>query len=202
MVFFLLAEDAGALLETVRSRAPTHRLAPIESAAMHDFLLSDKAAQEAGSLALYNERPLEFEALISLAGGSIGRALTLLNGTRRAPLMERRARVEELLTALSDRTTPDRLLLSLLSLGDKRDAVSADLAMLKLALRDLVLLSRAEGVTLLFFTEREAAAELSARFTATRLLAIADAAETATDALGANANVRLTIINLFNHLST
>ena len=198
VVFLLLAEDAGALLETVRSRAPIHRLQPIHHCMIRDFLLTNSA--EAAVLAA--EHPAELEALISLAAGSIGKALTLLDGEKRAPLMERRARTNALVACLADRTAPDSLLVALLSLGNTRDAVLADLAMLKLAMRDLLLFGCAEHATLLFYTEREAAAELATRFTATRILAIADALENATEALTANANVRLTIINLFNHLST
>ncbi len=198
VVFLLLAEDAGALLETVRSRAPIHRLQPIPHHMMRDFLLTSSA----DATVLATEQPAELEALISLAGGSIGKALDLLNGERRAPLMERRARTEALTACLADRTAPDKLLLALLSLGNTRDTVLADLAMLKLAMRDLLLLGCAESPSLLFYTEGELATELATRFTAARILAITGALEDATEALAANANVRLTIINLFNHLST
>ncbi len=201
VVFLLLAEDAGALLETVRSRAPTHRLQPIDPQTMRDFLQNDPVAREKGATALATERPLEFEALLSLAGGSIGRALTLFDSEKRTPLLERMARTEELVACLADRTAPDRLLLALLSLGSTRDALLADLSMLSLALRDLLLLGCTEGASLLFYTERERAAELAARFTAARILAISEAIDKATEALRANANVRLTVINLFNGLS-
>ena len=202
VVFLLLAEDAGALLETVRSRAPTHRLQPIDPQTMRDFLLNDPIARARGAAALAAERPPEFEALLSLAGGSIGLALTLCDSEKRAPLLERLARTEELLACLAERTAPDRLLLALFSLGNTRDALLSDLSMLSLALRDLLLLSRAEGAALLFYTERERAAELAARFTAARILSISDALDKAAEALRANANVRLTVINLFNRLST
>lgn len=202
VVFLLLSEDASALLETVRSRAPTHRLQPIDAETMRDFLLTDAAARAAGAPALAAEHPEELEALITLSAGSVGLALTLLSSEKRAPLMERRTRVSELISCLLDRTASDRLLLALLSLGTAREAVAADLAMLKLALRDLLVLNRAEHPALLFYTEREAAAELAARFTAAKILALTEEIEKATDALAANANVRLTVINLFNHLST
>lgn len=202
VIFLLLAEDAGILLETVRSRAPTHRLQPIDRKTMRDFLLTDPTARAAGAAALATEHPAEFEALISLAAGAIGGALTLLNGEKRAPLMERRARTEELISCLADRTAPDRLLLALLSLGNTRDAVLADLSMLELALRDLLLLGRTESPTLLFYTEGDAAAELAARFTTARILTITAALENAVEALNANGNVRLTMMHLFNQLST
>lgn len=201
-LFLLLAEDAGALLETVRSRAPTHRLQPIDRQTMRDFLLTDERARAAGAPALANGHPAEFEALISLAAGSIGTALTLLEAEKRAPLMERRARVEELINCLADRAAPDRLLLALFSLGTTRDAVLADLSMLGVALRDLLLLGRTEDPALLFYTEAETAAELATRFTASKILAVTAALDSATEALSANANVRLTVINLFNQLST
>ncbi|MBQ3064355.1 MAG: hypothetical protein IJC99_06115 [Clostridia bacterium] len=202
VVFLLLAEDSGALLETVRSRAPTHRLQPIDRETMRDFLLTDTAARAAGAAGLATERPAEFEALLSLAAGSIGKALLLLDGEKRAPLIERISRVSELVNCLLDRKAPDRLLLALQALGTARDAVHADLSMLQLALRDLLLLGRTEQAALLFYTDTDAAAELATRFTGAGIFALSAAVDSALEALAANANVRLTIINLFNQLCT
>ena len=66
---------------------------------------------------------------------------------------------------------------------------------------DLLLLGCSETVPLLFFTDRDAAIELSARFSATRLQSILEATEAALDALAVNANTRLTMIHYLGRLA-
>ena len=52
----------------------------------------------------------------------------------------------------------------------KRDAVCDILADLHLAVRDLVLLKRTEDIRTVFFTDRDAAADLADRFTSRALI--------------------------------
>ncbi len=200
VLFLLLAEDAGALLETVRSRAPIFRLQPIDRDTMREYLLTAPEAVAGGAPALLRERPEEFEALIALSGGSIGEALTLLDPKNRAPQMERRAHAAEALTLLAARTAQDKLLLLFQSFGSNREDMIAELSMLTLALRDLILLTRTETAPLLFFADRESAAELSAQFTTAKLLAVSAAIEDAKSALASNANVKLTVTRLLSQL--
>ena len=201
VVFLLLTENSELLLETVRSRAPTHRLRPIGAEALRRYLLEQSTgAKEARRLE--GEAPEELDAIVSLSGGSIGKAQLLLDSTQRAPLLERRARAAALVPLLLDRTREDELLLALLSLGENRKPVAEDLEMLSVALRDLLLLCHAEEPTLLFYTNREEALELSSRTTAARFLSILDALTAAADALASNANVKLTLMHLFTTLSS
>lgn len=202
VLFLLLTEDAGSLLETVRSRAPILRLQPIDRDTMRAYLLTAPEAITGGAPALQREHPEEFEALIALSGGSIGAALTLLDPQKRAPQMEQRAHAKEALRLLAAKTAQDKLLLLFQSFGTGRADVTGELAMLKLALRDLILLTRAEGAPLLFFTDREHAIELSAGFTTERLLAVSAAVQRAEAALAANANVKLTVTRLLSQLFT
>ena len=202
VLFLLLAEDAGALLETVRSRAPIFRLQPIGKEAMREFLLTSPTGIAGGAPALLRERPLEFEALLMLSDGSIGEALTLLDPQKRAPLLEKRAHATEALTLLANGTAQDKLMLLFRSFGTKRDEVMAELDALSLAARDLLLLGCSEAAPLLFFTDRESATDLTAHLSTARLLAILAAIERAADALAANANVRLTVTRLLTQLFT
>ena len=198
VVFLLLCEDTDALLETVRSRAPILRLLPVKENDMRKHLLTAKEAIAAGAPALAEEHPEEFAALITLANGSIGRALSLLDPELRAPLMKQRDFATRLLLSLADGNKGEQLLHLILSLGTTRKTIAAELSVLLLAIRDLVLLSRAETAALLFFSDREEATELCARFTVKRLLALSSAIENAQNALIANANVKITLAHLLS----
>ena len=202
VLFLMLTEDARALLETVRSRAPILRLQPISRDVMRSFLTTSGAGIAAGGAALLRERPSELEAILQLADGSIGKALSLLDPKKRAPQMERRAAAEELLGHLAKGSAQDEVYLLLRGLGTGREELRLKLAMLKLAIRDLVLLTRAEEAPLLFFTDREAAEALAARFTTARLLHLTRAVSETDEALASNANVRLALTHLQTKLFT
>lgn len=200
VLFLLLAENAGNLLETVRSRAPVFRLGPVDDATLVDHLThrSSPALRQAAA-ALQRERPDEFAALLRLSGGAVGVAEELLDDKKRAPLMAERETVNALLSALFGRQR-DALLLTLAGMAQSRDTADGFLTLFADALRDLILLSRSETATLVFFTDREAALDLSARCPLTRLLDFAAATDAAKEALAINANVRLTLSGLADQL--
>jgi hypothetical protein len=70
------------------------------------------------------------------------------------------------------------------------------------ASRDLLLLTRTDHAPLIFFTDREHAIDLSARFSASRLMQLIAATEQTMEQLAANANVRLTLFCYLNRLLT
>jgi hypothetical protein len=188
--FFLLADDTDVLLETVRSRAPIHRLCPIP----HETL-SDHLRRHAAGAALAKENPMEFKELLLLSDGWIGRAESLLDPNRREPLLQRRrfaAQMTELLAA-NDRAGFYELLLAR---GADREKLTEDVNALSKALRDLLLLSKSEHAPLLFYTDREAAADLSSRFTATKLLSLLAVLDEAKNGFSINANVKITVTRL------
>lgn len=202
VLFLLLAEDAGALLETIRSRAPVLRMQPVPDSEIESYLLSparDRKLLNAAT-ALRESAPDDFDALVRMANGCIGAAAELLDEGQRVPMLENRRAVLEVCHLLAQRTRPDALLGSLLAFGKKREPVVQKLELLTTALRDLLLLNYSESATLLFFTNRGDALELTARFTARRLLACIKAVEEALEALSANRNVRLTLVQLLNQL--
>lgn len=193
VLFLLLAKEAGLLLETIRSRAPILRMQPIGEEEMRTYLLSPaQPAIARAATALQKAAPEEFAALLKMSNGSIGRALTLLEEKKRAPLLAARDTAERFCALLAEGTRPDALLELLLSLPSARDEMSARLELFAKALRDLVLLTRCDTAPLIFFTDRERAADLSARFTPGKLLAAITATEQAQAALATNANTRLT----------
>ncbi|MBR6728194.1 MAG: DNA polymerase III subunit [Clostridia bacterium] len=203
VLFLLLCEDAGALLETIRSRAPILRMQPVTEEEIKGYLLSparERLLLNAAS-ALRESTPDDFAALIRMSNGCIGTAIELLDEAKRAPMLENRHTVSEICRLLALRTRPDELLSTLLSFGTKRDEVTEKLRLLTVALRDLLLVSYREDTSLLFFTDGQVAADLSARFTARRLLAYADAVDETLTALAANGNVRLLLMQLHIRLT-
>lgn len=202
VLFFLLAEDAGALLETIRSRAPILRMQPVSDDEIKAYLLSDrpKAAVTRAAKALAEAAPGDMDAILRMSDGCIGTAISLLDEAKRTPLLEDRAQVMTICRLLAHRNGQDELLTLLLSFGKKRDEVAEKLLLLESALRDLILLCYSESAPLLFFTERETPLELCNRFTARRLLGLSKSVSEAITALAANGNVRLTLIHLQNRL--
>ncbi|MBE6702502.1 MAG: hypothetical protein E7585_03710 [Ruminococcaceae bacterium] len=204
VLFFLLVEDAAAMLETIRSRAPVFRMQPVPDPEIERYLLSPERDTQLRRAAaeLRQSAPDDFAAILRMANGAIGNAIDLLNEEKRAPLIENRASVLEICHILADGTHPDALLTALLGLGKKRDEVTEKLLLLEVALRDLLALCYSDTVALLFFTDAAAASELCTRFSARRLLSAIQAVGGTVASLAANGNVRLLLFELLGRLST
>lgn len=198
VMFLLLAERAELLLETIRSRAPILRMQPIGDAQMREYLLSPTRPEVAREARALPEE--EFAALLRMSNGCIGRALVLLEDKKRAPVMARRAAAEQLCRTLAQAHAQDELLAQLMSFGTAREELLARLQAVTEALRDLLLLSYSEQAPLIFFTDREAAAELSACFAAERLQSYLKATEQTMETLSMNANTRLTMFRYLDLL--
>ena len=161
---------------------------------MSAFLLSGKegAITRAASV-LKAQSPAEYAALLRMANGRIGRAIELLEEKKRAPVMARREAAAELCRLLATGKRQDALLPHLLSFGSSRDELTARLLSVSEALRDLIALERTEDAPLIFFTDRESAIDLSARFVCKDLFTFVEATQEALAALAVNANTRLVI---------
>ena len=150
VMFLLLTERAELLLETIRSRAPILRLQPIPDAQMSAYLCAqDRPDVAKQAKALSDE---DFSALLRMANGCIGRALTLLEAEKRAPVLARRKGAEQLCAALAEGKGQDELLSLLLSFGASREDLLGRFSTITEALRDLVLLTRTDHAPLIFFT--------------------------------------------------
>ncbi len=190
VLFLLLCNGTDALLKTVRSRAPVLRLAP----------LPDRDIREALAAHGRHIPEQELAALLLQANGSIGRALELSDPRTLAPILRNRERCENLLACLAARKA-DEVMTAVYGWDTKRDAVCDMLSELHLAVRDLILLKRTENIRPVFFTDRDAAAELADRFTARALIRLYDAVWKARGALESNGNVRLTLTRMAQEIS-
>ena len=191
IIFFLICENSENLLETVRSRAPTLRTQKLSHLELEEYLLeNDGRAAE-----LKSGSPREWAEIICASQGSIGSGIELLDAKKRARMLEYRG-VAKGLVAMLGRSNRTAALEAISSFGTKRAEVCRQLAFLQYALRDLLLLKKCETAPLCFFEDRDEAAELSTHFTAHGLLSLYDASLVALDDLEANANVRLTLMNM------
>ncbi len=192
VVFLLLCESAAALLETIRSRAPTLRTEPIEPQQIGDYLCrtrSDAATLKATA-------PSEFSEILAAANGSIGRAIALLEPKMRNPILEKRQAARNFARLCAEHRSTAEALRLLNTIGQKRDSFSEHLQVILLCLRDLLLCKQVESAPLCFFADREEACALAYRFTTPELLRLCRAVSDADEQLHRNANIRLTVTAL------
>ena len=185
VLFLLLCDGADALLETIRSRAPILCTQPIPDEDIRAYLRERHCTLSEEDLS----------AVILRADGCIGQALTLADSRAVKPILKIRDLCDEFIDACAARRY-DRLPAILAGFGSKRDAVAEVLATLTLALRDLILLRHGDRVRLKYYTDPAKAEELAGRLTTRSLLRIYDALGRASEALEANANLRLTLMQL------
>lgn len=192
VVFFLLAESASPLLETIKSRAPILRMRPLSEAVLSENLVrinSDAAT-------LKKEAPEEFSEVIKLSGGYLGQALELMNEKKRKPRLAARHLAKSFLLEMTTRKDGRRALDIIGGFSTKRDEIISQLSEIESAARDLTVIKKCEGPPLCFFTNEDEAAELSFKFKTTELLNVLNAVGTAKSRLTGNANVRLTLFAL------
>lgn len=189
VVFLLLCEDAGAMLETVRSRAPVIRMSPLPSEVVTEELV--KSYPDAARLMRENKE--ELAEIVKLSGGSLGYARDLLDAKTREPLLVRRRAAKEFFALLGTSRKGRRAVEFLNLLPQKRDELSDTLGEIELAARDILVSKKTDNASLGFFADPYEALELAGKYKATTLMRIITAAEDAKARLLRNANVRLTI---------
>jgi DNA polymerase-3 subunit delta' len=189
VLFLLLCTSATNLLETIRSRAPSLRLNPIEQSPMGAYL----GRRDRAFAMLPGE---EQQQILLLADGSVGRALELLNSAEREPLMQRRAVAASFVSAMLERRDAEKMTELMAGFGKSREDIMALLVDIETALRDLILLKRSDEVVLRFYTDPASATELGERVPMQTLLSLLDRAESTRRQLMRNANVRLALTAL------
>ncbi|MBE6589952.1 MAG: hypothetical protein E7643_07215 [Ruminococcaceae bacterium] len=189
VLFLLLCESTGALLETVRSRAPTLRTEPIPAAEITAYL--KEHIPEAA-----RTDPSELSEIVAVADGSIGRAIDLLDPKLYKPLLERRAAAREFVRLCSERTTAADALRFISSLPQKREELAEQCSEILYCLRDLLLCKQTENAPLCFFADAEEACALAYNFTTPSLLLLCEELRATLERLRQNANVRLTLTAL------
>jgi len=200
--FFIICENSRSLLETIRSRAAILRTDRLSNVEISDYLLgatAPKSISEA-TRTLKRSAPHEFDLLLLYADGSIGRAIELLSPKEREPIKELRLLADRFISSLITGGGSVHPILLFSEFSDKRDKLLLQLERIKDALRDLILLKKSENVPLKYYVDRDSALEISDRLSEKRLFAVIEAADSATDSLSRNANVRLTLTEMLSSL--
>ncbi len=185
VLFLLLCNGAENLLETIRSRAPILHTTPLPNEDIRTFLSTHHRSLPAE----------EMDALLICADGCAGQALLLSDAKAVKSVMKQRALVDEFIRGCAHRQGGD-IPRVISQFGSKRDEVSSLLTLISLAVRDLLCLKKSETVGLKFFTDREAALELSSVLASRSLLTLYRALEGAQDDLAHNGNVRLVLTHM------
>lgn len=176
---FLLAESTDKILSTVRSRAQLLRMQPIPDEALGEWLKA--SVPEAKRMALAS--PDRFGSLIRFSEGRIGRAKELLDPKTLELREAENAVVSDLIEAMRTRAPYTELYRAVQSLPQKREPLCDALELLLIAVRDMIVCTRAEAGTL-FFRDSEEAAAAAGRIGERRLGAISDAVSAALDDAG------------------
>lgn len=172
-MFLLITESAGALLSTIRSRAVTLSLMPVDDDTARRFLQTHCPTASAEQL----------DSVLPFCDGNLGAALQMLrDGTTGS------AQIDEILTACERGDELDLLLaLQPLIAAKKRDAVEKTLRALLSRMQRLIA-DKAAG--------RAAAGRAGDRLTLKRLMQMAAAAEDAIARLPLNPNLGLLLTDL------
>ena len=198
-VFILLCEDTESLLETIKSRAPILRMKTPSEEQTVAFLKENHPPART----FINTSPDEFKQIYKASGGSIGRILELIGSTEKKQILQNRSLVEQLMKAIADHSLATRFSEINSMFAQKRedrDKLISQLCEIQSAVRDLMVLKKADEPQMIFFTDVEYAEELSYSFSTQKLTQIYESAEKARIALLRNANVKLTVVNFLSGL--
>ncbi len=199
VVFILLCEHTETLLETIKSRAPILRMRTPQKSEAIEYLKNNHPSVRS----LINSSPDEFDEIFMASGGSIGRIIELAASSERKQLLQKRELVSHLTYAIA-RGNVARDFGELFSLfpqkREDREKIISILAELESALRDLMVVKKADKPTMTFFTDYQYAEELSYGISVQRISEIMALTEKSRIALSRNANVKLTLTNLLSNL--
>ena len=185
VLFLLLCDGTDALLETIRSRAPILRTSPIPDEDIRAYLKSQGRRVSDEDMA----------AILLRADGCIGQALTLTDARAIKPILKMRELTDEFIEVCATRRA-DQMTVLLTKFGNKRDVIMDTIAMMDLAIRDLILIRHGESVKLKYYSDAEAALDTACRFTAKNLIRIHNALSRAAESTDQNANVRLVLMQM------
>ncbi|MBQ7383692.1 MAG: hypothetical protein IJV72_02760 [Clostridia bacterium] len=193
-VFFLLCENAGVLLETIRSRAPILRTEPIARELIDEYICrTDRRAAQ-----MKISAPSDYAQLLMSAKNGIGRALELLEPKALAPILEERNLAKDFVYIAIDRPENEAALTLIAKMATKRDKLSGELTLIYTALRDLILTKKSDNAPLCFYESRDAAIELCEKVSIYELIKLSEAVCAASDRISRNANVKLTLMALLS----
>jgi hypothetical protein len=137
------------------------------------------------------------------ASGSIGRIIELISSSERKQILKNRELVGRLVEAIAHRTVA-RDFAEILALfpqkREDREKVILQIQELESALRDLIVIKKADNPSMMFFTSREYTEELSYGISVQKLTQVISLCENVRTSLLKNANIKLTLTDFLSSL--
>lgn len=160
VVFLLLTEDRQKLLETIRSRAQIVRTELIKADVMREHLLSIPTGK------MLNTRSRdEFDSVVAMSGGVIGKAMMLLSDDDESNYYKRSRDIAASLVSCICKGKKAEALKTVLEAKIVSASEAKDILILAAnAVRDMIVIKRSDASELLFYVNAEDA--LSASFDA------------------------------------
>ena len=190
--FFLLCENSGLLLETIRSRAPVLRTELLSRSDIDSYV---STVDRRGAQMKLSD-PAQYGELLMASGYGIGQALEYLDPKVFAPVIQvRNLATDFIAAAIRPRSALEALQL-LSRFSSKREQLSKQLSTCAEAVRDLTVIKKSECSELCFFYDRERAIELSDQTSAAFLFKLYEEIVEAQEEIAQNSNVKLTIMKL------
>ena len=199
VLFILLCEHTENILETIKSRAPVLRMKTPSEEETIEFLKSNFPSART----FINSSFEDFKQIYLASGGSIGRILELISSGEKKQVLQNRELATKLIESLADRSLASNFaeIASMFAQKrEERDRLILQLSEIQSALRDLMVIKKAEEPKMVFFTSAERAEELSYSFSTQRIADTIERVENTRIALLRNANVKLTIVNFLSGL--
>ena len=199
VIFILLCEHTETILETIKSRAPILRMKTPSKSEVVEYLKSNNPAART----FINSSPEEFGELFMASCGSIGRILEFISSSERKQILQNRELTIKLIEAIAHRTIAENfaeILSQFTQKRDEREKITAQLSQLQNALRDIMVIKKAEDPQMIFFTDKEYAEALSYCISVQKIAKIIALTEKTRLALLRNANIKLTMTNYLSSL--
>lgn len=192
VVFFLLCDDAEALLETIRSRAPVLRT----DALPDDLLRRELLARDRRAGEIARRDPRKLEEIILFANGSLGLALDAVDAQKSEKVWKMRKEAAEIARAVVRGDTAAYELAAKLT-SYQRETLKELLPLVQSALRDAAVCKRDAEARLTFFADREEAVALCGTADIRTVINACEAVAVAMSDVKRNAAVPSLVLNLF-----
>ena len=199
VIFILLCEHVETILDTIKSRAPILRMKTPDKDQVIEYLKEHNPSART----FINNSPEEFDQIYMASAGSIGKILELIGSSERKQILQNREFVTQLVEAVAHRTVARDFanLMSLLTQKrDEREKVIGQLTEFQSALRDLLVIKKADEPCMTFFVDRAYAEELSYSLSAQKIAEIITLTENTRLSILRNANIKLTLTNFLSSL--
>ncbi len=196
VVYLMITQNSGALLETIRSRSIVLRTEKLQNDLIENYLVQNNK----NAAKLMKSDPDKFKSVIMCADGSIGKALSLIDSRISEPVLRRR---QTALNLAKSMLASDSLALYdfMPSLPKKREDISLILEDLFIIIRDLLVLKKYDNAPLCFFGNTEEPEQILSNATSQHIMRIYDAVDEFYKDIERNANINSSFLNMVKNVS-